>query len=422
MKSILLKNIRAVDSDTDINCDILIDGGVIKKISGEIKDSADSEYDCTGLVVMPGLFDMHVHFRDPGYTYKEDIITGAASALYGGFTGVACMPNTNPVADNVETLNYIIEKGRHTGVRIYPVASITEGLKGEKLCDYPMLKAAGAVAVSDDGRPVESQEMLRAGMIEASKCGLLTISHCEDLDIIKDGKINKGKISEELGIPGMDRLSEDSITEREIITSKNTGCPIHIAHVSTKGSVDLIRKYKKNGIKVTCETCPHYFMLTDELLRTMDADYRMNPPLREESDRLAIINGICDGTIDCIVTDHAPHSEEDKSDFLKAPNGVVGLETSLAAVLTGLYHTGMISLKRISGLMSENPRRVLGLSELNIREGMQAELTLVDTEKKWIVDPCSFKSKSSNSAFKNMELKGKAVGVISDGIMQYFEK
>ena len=258
MKSILLKNIRAVDSDTDINCDILIDGGVIKKISGEIKDSADSEYDCTGLVVMPGLFDMHVHFRDPGYTYKEDIITGAASALYGGFTGVACMPNTNPVADNVETLNYIIEKGRHTGVRIYPVASITEGLKGEKLCDYPMLKAAGAVAVSDDGRPVESQEMLRAGMIEASKCGLLTISHCEDLDIIKDGKINKGKISEELGIPGMDRLSEDSITEREIITSKNTGCPIHIAHVSTKGSVDLIRKYNvfiARTVKVEITNC-----------------------------------------------------------------------------------------------------------------------------------------------------------------------
>ena len=197
-------------------------------------------------------------------------------------------------------------------------------------------------------------------------------------------------------------------------------------HNSTAGSVtqnyDLIRKYKKNGVKVTCETCPHYFMLTDELLRTMDADYRMNPPLREESDRLAIINGICDGTIDCIVTDHAPHSEEDKSDFIKAPNGVVGLETSLAAVLTGLYHTGMISLKRISGLMSENPRRALGLSELKIREGMQAELTLIDTEKKWIVDPCSFKSKSSNSAFKNMELKGKAVGVISDGIMQYFEK
>lgn len=422
MNSILLKNIRAVDSDTDIKCDIFIDNGIIKTINEDVSASADIEYDCSGLVAMPGLFDMHVHFRDPGYTYKEDIVTGAASALYGGFTGVACMPNTNPVADNVETLNYIIEKGKHTGVRVYPVGSITEGLKGEKLCDFPMLKAAGAIAVSDDGRPVEDQEMLRIGMIEASKSGLLTISHCEDLDIIKDGKINKGKISEELGIPGMDRLSEDSITEREIITSKITGCPIHIAHVSTKGSVDIIRKYKKNGVQVTCETCPHYFMLTDEMLRTMDADYRMNPPLREESDRLAVIRGICDGTIDCIVTDHAPHSKEDKSDFLKAPNGVVGLETSLAAVLTGLYHTGMISLKRISGLMSENPRRILGLSELKIKEGMPAELTLIDTEKNWIVDPCSFKSKSSNSAFKNMELKGKAVGVISDGIMQYFEK
>ncbi len=422
MSSILLKNVRAVDEKTDRNCDILIRNGKIIKIADSISESAEHQYDCTGLVAFPGLFDMHVHFRDPGFTYKEDILTGADAALHGGFTGVACMPNTNPVTDTTETVNYIIEKGKRTGVKIHPVAAITKGLKGEKLCDYHMLKKAGAIAVSDDGRPVESRVMLAEGMEKAEACGLLTISHCEDLKIIGDGKMNKGKVSEELGVPGMDRLSEDSITHREILVSKETDCRIHIAHVSTKGSTELIRKYKKEGVKVTCETCPHYFLLTDEMLRTRDADYRMNPPLREEDDRLAIIEGICDGTIDCIVTDHAPHSAEEKSDFMKAPNGVVGLETSLAAVLTGLYHTGKINLCKVAEIMSAAPRRILGLTEINFNEGSDAEITLVDTEKLWVVNPEEFKSKVSNSAFKNMELKGKTVGVISDGVMHFFEK
>lgn len=422
MNSILLKNVRAVDSELDRQCDMLIEDGIIKKISDEMDCEADDIYDCTGLAAMPGLFDMHVHFRDPGFEYKEDILTGSAAALYGGFTGVACMPNTNPVIDNPETINYIIEKSKHTGVKVYPVGAITEGLKGEKLCEYSIMKKAGAIAVSDDGRPVECAELLKKAMSKAEKSGLLTISHCEDLTIIKNGKINKGKVSDELGVPGMDRLSEDSITKREIILSKETDCPIHIAHVSTKGSAEIIRQYKSCGVKVTCETCPHYFMLTDELLRTMDADYRMNPPLREESDRTAIIDAICDGTIDCIVTDHAPHSKEEKSDFLNAPNGVVGLETSLGAVLTGLYHTGKISLNRVSELMSSNPRKILGLPVINISEGGSAEITLIDTEKKWKVEPERFKSKASNSAFKNMEFTGKAVGVISDGKMQFFEK
>lgn len=422
MSSILLKNVRAVDVELDKQCDILIENGKIIKIDSNIEALVDTELDCNGLTAMPGLFDMHVHFRDPGYTYKEDIITGSVAAIHGGFTGVACMPNTNPVIDNPETINYIIEKAKYTGVKTYPVASITKGLKGEELCDYPILKKAGAIAVSDDGRPVESQEMLSAGMIKAEENGMLTISHCEDLEIIGDGKINKGKVSHELGVPGMDRLSEDSITEREIITSKNTDCRIHIAHVSTEGSTEIIRKYKKEGVKVTCETCPHYFIMTDEKLRTRDADYRMNPPLREEADRLAIIEGICDGTIDCIVTDHAPHSKEEKADFINAPNGIVGLETSLAATLTGLYHTGKITLNKISELMSTNPRKILGLPVVTIQEGSDAEIVLMDIDKKWTVNPSEFKSKASNSAFKGMELRGKPVGVISDGIIQFFEK
>ncbi len=422
MSSLLLKNVRAVDIGTDKLCDIFISDGIIKKIEENIFCDCDKEIDCSGLTAMPALFDMHVHFRDPGLTYKEDIVTGCNAALAGGFTGVACMPNTKPAIDSAETVSYIINKSKNSGVNVYPVGCITEGLKGEKLCNYKMLKAAGAVAVSDDGRPVESQTMLRNGMIAAEDAGLLTISHCEDLKIIGKGIINKGRISEKLGVEGMDRSSEDSITAREIMTASSTGCRIHIAHVSTKGSVDIIRNAKKQGVKVTCETCPHYFMMTDEKLLLKDADYRMNPPLREEEDRQAIIEGICDGTIDCIVTDHAPHSSEEKSDFLKAPNGIVGLETSLAATLTGLYHKGKITLEKLIDLMSVKPREILGISIETIKVGAKANLVLVDLNKEWTVDPKNFKSKGRNTAFKGMTLKGKPIGTVSDGEIKYFEK
>lgn len=422
MSSFLLKNVRAVDIDTDRLCDIFISDGIINRIAENIFCDCDKEIDCCGLTAMPALFDMHVHFRDPGLTYKEDIVMGCNAALAGGFTGVACMPNTKPAIDNADTVSYIINKSKNSGVNVYPVGCITEGLKGEELCNYKMLKAAGAVAVSDDGRPVESQTMLRNGMIAAEDAGLLTISHCEDLKIIGRGIINKGRISEALGVEGMDRSSEDSITAREIMTASSTGCRIHIAHVSTKGSVEIIRNAKKQGIKVTCETCPHYFMMTDEKLLSRDADYRMNPPLREEEDRLAVIEGICDGTIDCIVTDHAPHSPEEKSDFLKAPNGIVGLETSLAATLTGLYHKGKITLEKLIDLMSVKPRKILDLPIEAIRVGAKANIVLVDLDKEWTVDPEKFKSKGRNTAFKGMTLKGKPICTVSDGEIKYFER
>lgn len=422
MNSLLLKNVRAVDKGMDEICDIYIADGIIKEISDNIICECDKELDCRGLIAMPSLFDMHVHFRDPGLTYKEDIVSGCRSALAGGFTGVACMPNTKPEADNPETIQYIITKAKGSGVKVYPVGCITKGLKGEELCNYELLKTAGAIAVSDDGRPVESQTMLRNGMIAAEEAGLTVISHCEDLNIIGNGIINKGKISERLGVDGMDRSSEDSITAREILTASAIGCRIHIAHVSTKGSVEIIRKAKKQGVKVTCETCPHYFTLTEEKLLLRDADYRMNPPLREEEDRLAIIEGILDGTIDCIVTDHAPHSREEKSDFLKAPNGIVGLETSLAATLGILYHTKKISLEKIIELMSVKPREILGIEIERIQAGEKANIVLVDLEKEWTVDPEKFKSKGRNTAFKGMTLKGKPVGTISDGELKYFDK
>lgn len=414
MNKILIRNVSLEGRQ----CDMLLAEGKILKI-GSIHEAADQVLDAEGLTALPGLFDMHVHFRDPGLTYKEDIHTGAAAALAGGVTGVACMPNTKPPIDAPETVRYILEQASDTGVQVHPVGCITQGMQGKALCDYAALMDAGVRAISDDGRPVESDQLLRKAMQESLRNGLLIISHCEDLKIINGGIMHKGKISEQLGVKGMDRASEDSITAREIRLAEETGSRIHIAHVSTAGSVELIRQAKARGVKVTCETCPHYFLLTEEKLLARDADYRMNPPLREESDRLAVEQGVCDGTIDCIVTDHAPHSAEEKANFETAPNGVVGLETSLAATLTGLYHTGKLTLTGIVRLMAETPRRLLGLPVPQLAEGADADLILVDLNESWTVDPAKLHSKSHNTVFKGMTLQGRVHTTITGGEIRF---
>lgn len=419
MMKILIRNIRAVDTELDTKTDILIENGRIAKMAQNISETADRVIDGTGLTAMPGLFDMHVHFRDPGQTHKEDILTGAAAALAGGVTGVLAMPNTNPPVDSAETIRYIIDKAKDTGVAVYPVACITKGMAGEELTDFAELKQAGAAALSDDGRPVKSAELMRQALAETKAQNMLITSHCEDLDIINGGIMHKGSVAEELGVRGMDRASEDYITAREIILASSVGARVHIAHVSTEGSVEIIRAAKRLGVPVTCETAPHYFMFTHEKLRSRNANDRMNPPLREESDRLAIEAAVLDGTIDCIVTDHAPHTQEEKADFEKAPNGIVGLETSLAATLTALYHTGKCSLQDIVKMMSAKPRAILGLPEVKLSENAEANLILVDTEKKWIVDPEKLHSKSCNTAFRGAELTGKTVMTITDGIIRY---
>lgn len=407
--SILLKNGYIVDyaNRTEGIRDILIDNGVIEKVAENITDKADRVIDCTGLTVMPGLCDMHVHLRDPGQTHKEDIYTGCEAAAAGGVTAVACMPNTTPPVDNPETVKYILEKAKTAKARVYPVGCITKGLKGEELCDYEALRKAGCVAVSDDGRPVKSTTMMAQAMVKAHYAGLKVISHCEDLEVIDGGIMNKGKVSRELGVKGMSRLSEDTITAREIAIAQASEMPIHIAHVSTRGSINLIRSATHEGVMCTCETAPHYFTLTDEKLRGRDADYRMNPPLREDSDVSAVLAAIIDGTVDCIVTDHAPHSKEEKADFEKAPNGVVGLETSLAVTLTELYHKKFTSLMNIVRLMCVNPRKILGIEGGSLSVGEVADIAIVDTEKVWTVDPERLHSKSKNTCFKGMTLKGK---------------
>lgn len=422
MDTILLKGIRAIDAENDFIADIYIADGKIKHVADSIEMKADIEIDGTGLAVMPSFFDMHVHFRDPGFTHKEDVITGCNAALAGGVTGVLCMPNTKPPVDNPETVKYIIEKAEDTGVEVYPVGCITNGMCGKGLCDYDELKQSGVLAVSDDGRPVENAEQMREALEKSNDNGLLVISHCEDLSIINGGIMNKGEMSEKLGVKGMDRVSEDMITAREIILAKSVNSRIHIAHVSTEGSTEIIRQSKKAGVKVTCETCPHYFLLTDEKLAARDADFRMNPPLRTADDVKAIIDGIVDGTIDCIVTDHAPHTAEEKADFEKAPNGVVGLETSFAAALTGLYHTGKVSLNKIVELMSVNPRKLLGLPFISIKDDETADLVIADLNKEWIVEPGKLHSKSHNTVFKGMTLKGKPIMTISKGEIRYENK
>ncbi|MDE7362683.1 MAG: dihydroorotase [Oscillospiraceae bacterium] len=421
---LLLKNGYVVDAANDFEgvADILVDKGRIVRCGADITEEADTVVDCTGKTVIPGICDMHVHFRDPGQTHKEDIITGSEAAAAGGVTAVACMPNTVPVVDNAETVKYIVDKAKKAKVKVYPIGCITKGQRGEELCDFDELRKAGCVAVSDDGKPVLNARLMSRAMVKAHYAGLRVISHCEDPNVVAGGIMNSGVVSKELGVKGMHRISEDISTARDIVTAGDLEMPIHIAHVSTATSMLLVRLGARYGAMVTSETAPHYFMLTDEKLRMRDADYRMNPPLRTEDDVTAITEGVCDGTIDCIVTDHAPHTAEEKADFETAPNGVVGLETSLAATLTALYHKGKITLKRIVRLMCVNPRKILGVPGGSLGEGEPADITVFDINEEWIVNPDKLHSKSKNTCFKGMKMRGRVKMTIVDGKIVYEDK
>ena len=417
MKLLLKRVIIAHECDKTETADIAVENGMIKNVGTDLDFAADKTIDGNGkLVAFPGLFDMHVHFRDPGLTYKEDIITGAEAAKAGGFTGVACMANTVPPIDSIDVIKYVKEKAVQTGIDVLPIACVSKKMAGKELTDFSKLKSAGAAAFSDDGHPVENAELMRRALEQAKKTGVTVISHCEDLNIIN------GEVSRALGVRGMDRASEDYMTAREIALAMCMDAHVHIAHVSTKGSCDIIRAAKADGVRVTCETAPHYFTFTDKKLYSKDADYRMSPPLRTEDDRKAVERAVCDGTIDCIITDHAPHSEEDKSDFCTAPNGVVGLETSLAATLTRLYHTRLLPLYRIQKLMSENPRKILGLEPVTLTRGSIADITVFDPDLEWTVEKENLHSKSKNSVFKGERLKGKVLYTISKGKVVFEEQ
>lgn len=417
-----LTNGHVVDSINGIDeiLDIRIVNGKIAEVGKSLPmDENVLCIDCTGLTVIPGICDMHIHMRDPGQTEKEDILTASEAAAAGGVTAVACMPNTSPAIDSAETVKYILDKAKSAKTKVYPIGAITKGLSGGELTDFAELKAAGCVGVSDDGRPVKNAMTMKTAIKNAALERLAIISHCEDLDIIDGGIMNMGAVSDVLGIKGMARSSENYITAREIFLAEEQGLPIHIAHVSTKEAVDIIRHVKGYGVKVTCETAPHYFTLTEDKLFAKDADYRMNPPLREQADVDAITEGVCDGTIDCIVTDHAPHTKEQKADFYTAPNGVVGLETSLAATVTALLNTGKISHVRLVELMCVNPRRILGIPGGDLSVGAAADITIFSETEQWTVDPEKLHSKSKNTCFKGMTFFGKVKYTILDGNIVY---
>lgn len=343
---------------------------------------------------------MHVHLRDPGQTHKEDIITGCKAAAAGGVTSLLAMPNTIPTTDNAETVKYILDKAKNADANVYVAGSITKGLKSLEPTDLEELKSAGAIALSDDGRPVENTKYLSEAMKKAPQLGMTVVAHCEDLFLADGGKINGGEVSKNLGVKGIPAAAEDCGTAREIALAAALDVPIHICHVSTKTSVALVRDAKKRGVKVTAETAPHYFSMTEKELLAKDADFRMNPPLRTHEDVVEIISGLKDGTLDAIATDHAPHTPEEKSDFEKAPNGSIGMETSFAVSYTYLVKTGLLTISELVEKMSTNPAEILGINAGHIKVGAPADLALVDLNEEWVVDVDKLHGKSKNTPFK----------------------
>jgi len=397
--------------------DILIVNGVINKMGVIWQHVREIEqYDLSGKIVVPGFFDMHVHFREPGQTHKEDILTGATSAAYGGFTGVMTMPNTNPPIDNADVLKDNIGKSNRNIVSVYNSACATINRAGEKITNIKVLFENGALAITDDGSPIAKDEIMSEVLVETAKLNIPVIQHCEIMTITNGGIVNEGEVSRKLNVKGISNESEYKIIERDIeLTRKTSGAKYHVQHISTKEGVELVRKAKIDGLNVTAEACPHHFTLTDEALLKYGTNAKMNPPLRTQLDVDAVIEGLKDGTIDIICTDHAPHTQEEKKLPLdKAPFGITGLETAIGLTYTYLVDKGIISLEEMINKMSVNPRRLLNLSDIKIEEGQMANLTILDTKKEWIVDTEKFHSKSKNSPYNGWELKCKAVGIVNN--------
>ncbi len=419
---LLLKRARIIDpsQNMDGTGDILISDGKIREIGEDLFSrgaEAEEILDCDGLVAAPGLVDLHVHLRDPGQTQKEDVFSGCRAAAAGGVTSLLAMPNTAPSMDSPERVEALLSKAKEADAAVYTAACITEGLRGERPTDLAALRRAGAIALSDDGRPVKNTACLLEALKRAPELGMIVTAHCEDQYLAEGGLLNEGEVSRFLGVKGIPNAAEDCGTARELAAAASVDAPIHICHVSTRGSVALIREAKARGVKVTAETCPHYLLLTEEALRKRDADYRMNPPLRSEADRQALLEGLKDGAIDAISTDHAPHTPEEKADFLTAPNGSIGMETSLAASLTALE--GVLSVSEVVEKMSCAPARILGIPAGTLAIGANADVVLFDPQRKWTVDENSLHGKSKNTPFKGITLQGRVLTTIFHGRKVY---
>jgi len=417
-QNILIKNGLVIDPAAGLEAkrDVLIVNGKIEKIAVKINAPKAKVIDAKDMLVLPGLIDMHTHLRDPGRPDKETIATGTRAAAKGGFTSICAMANTEPVVDNPAVVRYVVEKARLEGViNVLPVGAVTKGLKGEHLTEMALMIKEGAIAFSDDGRPIMKADMMRRALDYLRQFNLPLISHCEDLDLSAGGVVNEGALSTEVGLPAISALAEETMVARDVMLAEQFG-RVHLAHLSSGKSVELVRQAKKKKVKISCETCPHYFSLTEEVVKEYDTNAKVNPPLKTKKDIEAIIKGLKDGTIDVIATDHAPHNVEEKNiEFNQASSGMVGLETALALVLTKLVETKKLTLKQAVAKMTINPARILGLNKGTLNVGADADVIIVDPTREWVVDPAKFASKSRNTPFAGEKLKGQVLFTIVGG-------
>ncbi|MBY0247335.1 MAG: dihydroorotase [Nitrospiraceae bacterium] len=415
---ILIKGGKVVDPGRFVGVgDVLIDQGKVSAVGPNLQAPAGSTMiEAKDRLVLPGFVDLHVHFREPGFEYKETIQSGSAAAVAGGFTTVCCMPNTNPVNDNQAVTEFILERARLAGLaNVWPVGAITKGSEGKELAEIGDLRRSGCVAISDDGRPVMNSLVMRRAMEYALAFDLTVVDHCEDLHLAEGGCMNEGLVSTELGLPGIPSAAEDVMVARNLSLSELTGARLHLAHISTAGSVRMVREAKARGIKVTAEACPHHFTLTEEVVRGYNTHAKMNPPLRTWDDVRAIKEGLRNGTIDVIATDHAPHATQEKQqDFTEAPFGIVGLETALSLTL-GLVEEGVLSLEQAVEKLTSAPAAAFGLKKGTLAVGADADVTIVDQQAQWVVDPGKFRSKSRNTPFVGWKVKGRVLTTIVGG-------
>jgi dihydroorotase len=421
MSQLLIKNGRVIDpaSATDMLADILVRDGVIAAVGANIDAPGVEIFDATGLIVAPGFIDMHVHLREPGFEHAETIETGARAAAAGGFTSICCMPNTLPVNDNATVTSYIVERARKFAVtNVFPIGAITKNSAGEELSAIGSMKAAGVVAISDDGRPVMNARVMRRAMEFARSFDLPVIDHCEDLNLSAGGDMHEGYESVRLGLRGIPASSEDVMVARDILLAEATGARFHVAHISTHNAMAMVAYAKKHGLPVTCETTPHHFALTDSQMLPYDSNFKMKPPLRTACDAGAVVDGIVAGAVDAIATDHAPHPGSEKmQEFEKCPFGIIGLETALGLALEHLVHTGKISLTRLVALLTTGPARVLRLDRGTLRVGVPADVTIFSTDLEWTYDVNQSFSKSRNSPFDGHTFRGGPMATIVDGAM-----